>query len=109
MADQANKYEEVTKMVEASSGGKKIKGFAKKLTYIIIIVAFLVGVIGSFGLWGFDMDAYVKFLPAVSLFIIPLILSIGANSVVTKIKEKDLEKEKVKVDAIVHANDGAVS
>lgn len=82
----------VNDTIKAATQGKGIKGFAKKLTYAIIIIAFLVGVLGAFTFVPFDMAAYVSFLPAIALFVIPLILSIGANSAVEKIKEKDVEK-----------------
>ncbi len=98
MSDQLTKnltgFNQVNEAIETAKGGKKIKGFAKWLTYIIIIVAFAVGVIGSFGLGNFSMDAYTQFLPVASLFIIPLIVSIGASSITGKIvqgrKERDV-------------------
>lgn len=85
-----------TKMNEAiktATSGKGIKGFAKKLTYAIIIVAFLIGVLGSFTFIPFDMEAYVSFLPAIGLLIIPLIISIGASSVTDKIQQGKKERE----------------
>ena len=100
MSEQVD-YNRIAEAVETATRGKGIKGFAKRLTYTIIIIAFLVGVIGSFEFVPLDMDAYAKFLPAVSLFVIPLILSIGANSAVEKIRERDVERAKVAASATV--------
>ena len=60
---------------------------AKRITLVILVVAFLVGCIGS---WFevFDMDAFTKFLLTFSPFYLGLIASIGTNSVVEKIQEK---------------------
>jgi hypothetical protein len=58
---------------------------AKKITLGILIIAFLIGCIGS---WfeAFDMDAFTKFLIHFSPFYLGLIASIGTNSVVEKVK-----------------------
>ena len=86
-------FTQVNEAIKTAKGGKKIKGFAKWLTYIIIIVAFSVGVIGSFGIGNFSMDAYTQFLPVASLFIIPLIVSIGASSITGKIVQGRKERD----------------
>jgi len=64
----------------------KVKNTAKNMTNIMICVAFIVGVIGSFMKTIFDMDAYVKFLGAFAPFVIALIVSIGGNSALSKYK-----------------------
>ena len=63
------------------------KGLAKKTTLVILVVAFLVGCIGS---WFevFNMESYTKFLLTFSPFYLGLVASIGTNSVVGKIQEK---------------------
>lgn len=102
MADQQINYGQISEMLEVTSKGKGIKGFAKKLCYAVIILITLVGTFGSFTFVPLDMDAFVKFIPVLGFFIIPLIVSIGANSITNKIKEKEVEKEQIKLDAIVH-------
>jgi len=97
MSDQLpnalNKYTEINNAIKTASGGKKIKGFAKWLTYGIIIVAFAVGVIGSFGVGDFSMDAYTQFLPVAALFVVPLIISIGASSITEKVQTGKKDRE----------------
>lgn len=58
---------------------------AKKITLVILIVAFAIGCIGS---WfnTFDMDAFTKFLIHFSPFYLGLIASIGTNSAIEKVK-----------------------
>ena len=58
---------------------------AKKITLVILIIAFAIGCVGS---WfaSFDMDAFTKFLIHFSPFYLGLIASIGTNSVVEKVK-----------------------
>ncbi|MGE0074126.1 MAG: hypothetical protein AB7S52_02780 [Sphaerochaetaceae bacterium] len=60
---------------------------AKKITLAILIIAFLIGCVGS---WFevFNMDAFTKFLLTFSPFYLGLVASIGTNSVVEKIQEK---------------------
>lgn len=64
---------------------------AKKLTLIILALAFI---IGSVGAWfrAFDLDAYGVFLKAFAPIYIALIASIGANSAVEKYTGKEGEK-----------------
>lgn len=97
MSDQLpsalNKYAEINSAIKTATGGKKIKGFAKWLTYGIIIVAFAVGVIGSFGIGDFSMDDYTQFLPVAALFVVPLIVSIGASSITDKVQSGKKERE----------------
>ncbi len=59
---------------------------AKKLTLIILAVAF---VVGSVGAWfaRFQMDGFISFLKGFAPLYISLIASIGANSAVEKFKE----------------------
>lgn len=66
---------------------KEKKGIAKKLTLIILAIAFAVGCIGAF-VPTFNMDGYTRFLPAFAPIYISLIASIGANSAMEKYKEK---------------------
>lgn len=101
-------YSKINDVIKVATQGKGIKGFASKLTYAIIIVSFLVGIIGSFGLWGFDMDAYVKFLPAIGFLVVPLIISIGTNSAVTKIKNGETEKAAAVAHEMKKENEEAV-
>jgi hypothetical protein len=72
---------------------KKISGFAKKLTYSIIIITFLLGVIRSFDTVPFDMNAFTSFIPMFSSLFIPLVLSIGINSAFSTHEKTVLEKE----------------
>lgn len=77
--------------------GKKIEGFAKKLTYAIIILTFLIGVIGSFNVLNFNMNSFVKFIPVFSALFIPLIISIGVNSAFDKKNKTEIEKEMMRL------------
>lgn len=58
---------------------------AKKLTLIILVLAFLVGSVGA---WfkAFDIEAYGGFLKAFAPIYMALIASIGANSAIEKYK-----------------------
>ncbi len=58
---------------------------AKKITLIILIVAFGIGCLGSWFKF-FDMDAFTKFLIHFSPFYLGLIASIGTNSAIEKVK-----------------------
>jgi hypothetical protein len=60
---------------------------AKKLTLIILSLAFLIGSVGAF-VGTFNMDGYINFLKGFAPLYIALIASIGANSAVTKVQEK---------------------
>ncbi len=60
---------------------------AKKLTLIIIVLAFIIGCIGAF-VAQFNMTGYIDFIKGFGVLYIPIILSIGANSAVEKIKPK---------------------
>ena len=59
---------------------------AKKLTLIILAIAFIVGCVGA---WFkvFDMEGFIAFLKGFAPLYISLIASIGANSAVEKYKE----------------------
>lgn len=72
--------------METKYEATKKKDVAKNLTLIILSIAFLTGVVGAF-VPTFNMDGYIRFLPAFSPIYIALIASIGANSAVKKIKE----------------------
>lgn len=70
---------------------KETKGFfktdiAKKLTLAILAIGFIVGSVGS---WFeiFNMDKYTSFMTAFTPMYLGLIVSIGSNSAVEKIKE----------------------
>lgn len=60
---------------------------AKKITLAILIVAFLIGCIGS---WfeTFNMDAYTRFLTNFSPFYLGLVASIGTNSAIAKYRKE---------------------
>jgi len=75
---------------------KKITGTAKKLTYVIIIITFILGVLGSFDAVPFDMNAFTSFIPMFASLFIPLVLSIGINSAFEKHEKAEVEKELVK-------------
>ncbi len=62
------------------------KNLAKNITIILLIAMFIVGATGSF-IAIFNMDGYINFLSAYAPLYISLILSIGANSAVKKVKE----------------------
>lgn len=66
---------------------------AKKLTLVILALAFI---IGSIGAWfqAFDLEAYGVFLKAFAPIYIALIASIGANSAVEKYTTGKDEEEK---------------
>jgi len=78
------------------SGSKTIKGPAKLITYCIIIITFLVGIIGSFSIIPFNMNNFISFIPVFSSLYIPLVLSIGVNSALEKKNLADIEKEVIK-------------
>jgi hypothetical protein len=59
---------------------------AKKLTLIILSLAFLIGSVGAF-VGTFNMDGYINFLKGFAPLYIALIASIGANSAVTKVQD----------------------
>ena len=59
---------------------------AKKLTLIILSLAFLIGSVGAF-IGTFNMDGYINFLKGFAPLYIALIASIGANSAVDKVKK----------------------
>ena len=75
---------------------KRIKGFAKWLTYFIIIATFLLGAIGSFEMVPLDMEAFTSFIPMFASLFIPLVLSIGINSAFEKHEKAEVEKEMIK-------------
>lgn len=59
---------------------------AKKLTLIILSLAFIIGCVGAF-VQTFNMDGFIAFLKGFAPLYISLIASIGANSAVEKYKE----------------------
>lgn len=59
---------------------------AKKLTLIILALAFIIGCVGAF-VQTFNMDGFIAFLKGFAPLYISLIASIGANSAVEKYKE----------------------
>ena len=59
---------------------------AKKLTLIILALAFIIGSVGAF-VGTFNMDGYINFLKGFAPLYIALIASIGANSAVDKVKK----------------------
>jgi hypothetical protein len=75
---------------------KRISGFAKKLSYAIIIITFIIGVAGSFNVIPFNMEAFVSFIPMFASLFIPLILSIGINSALEKHEKAEVEKEAIR-------------
>jgi len=100
-------YEQFIKTMEQLKGenseGKKIKGFAKRLTYTIIIITFLIGIVGSLDAIPFNMESFVSFLPMFAALFIPLIISIGYNSAVDRKGQREVEREEVRVRA-AHPN-----
>lgn len=52
---------------------------AKKITLVLLIIMFVIGIIGAF-VAGFKMNDYVTFLKAYAPLYISLIASIGLNS-----------------------------
>lgn len=60
---------------------------AKKLTLIILSLAFIIGCVGAF-VQTFNMDGFINFLKGFAPLYIALIASIGANSAVKKVQEK---------------------
>jgi len=98
MSDKSNEAGKAQEMLNLLKNNKQIKGFAKKLTYGIIIISFVIGVLGSTDYIKFNMADYVQFLGAFAWVVVPLIISIGANSAMDKINKKDIEKTKMVVD-----------
>lgn len=62
-----------------------MKSLAKKLTLLMLLIGFIVGVVGMF-LPSFNMERYTVFVKAFAFLYTPLIASIGINSSVAKIK-----------------------
>lgn len=95
-ADMSKLNETIDSLNQAPK--KKIHGTAKILTYAIIIVTFVVGVVGSFEFEAlpFDMASYVSFIPVFASLFIPLVLSIGVNSAMDKKYKSEIEKEAMK-------------
>lgn len=60
---------------------------AKKLTLIILSLAFIIGCVGAF-VQTFNFDGFINFLKGFAPLYIALIASIGANSAVKKVQEK---------------------
>lgn len=69
----------------------KIKGVAKKLTLTILGLVSITGIVGAFLTVKFNMSGYVDFIKALSGFYIPLVVSIGYNSAVSKKEETKKE------------------
>ena len=83
-------------LLEQSKSTKGIKGFAKKLTYAILIIILLAGLVGAYGIVKtFIMDDFIRFIEAFAWLFIPFILSIGANSAIDRREKNQLEKTKV--------------
>lgn len=80
--------EQLQKMIDNSTK-KPMKGAAKFLTLTMLVIVFVVGIVGSFAWANFDMEKFTMFLPVFGIMYVPLILSIGAASVVKKVKEKE--------------------
>lgn len=59
---------------------------AKRLTLIMLSVAFVVGCVGAF-VKNFQMEAFISFLKGFAPLYISLIASIGANSAFEKYNE----------------------
>lgn len=75
---------------------KPLKGIAKNMTIAILIITFIVGVVGNFTWANFEMTTFIDFLKTYAWFYIPLVGSIGVNSVVKKVKDKKIEEEFIK-------------
>ncbi len=67
------------------------KNIAKNVTISLFIAMFIVGAVGSF-VQVFGMDKYIEALKAYAPLYISLILSIGANSAVKKVKEGKIDE-----------------
>jgi hypothetical protein len=61
---------------------------AKKLTLIILSLAFIVGCVGAWFMT-FNMEGFISFLKGFAPLYISLIASIGANSAMEKYKGKE--------------------
>lgn len=90
----ANKLKETREMInvieeEKHKYRKKVKGIAKTITLSMMVIAFLVGLVGSFKQIPLDMKDFTMFLGSFAPFYMILIVSIGANSVVEKVKKED--------------------
>lgn len=74
-------------MQTAGDKRKPLKGAAKWITLTILILAFVVGVFGSFEAANFNMDDYVKFLESFAWFFGPLVISVGVGTSTKKVTE----------------------
>lgn len=80
---------EMLKQLQLAGDKKKpLKGAAKWITLTILVLAFGVGVVGSFNVADFNMDSYVKFLESFAWFFGPLVISIGVGTSAKTITEK---------------------
>lgn len=85
------KMDEVASIIEALGKQKKgnsIKGSAKNITLLVLVLAFAFGIYGSFSNSLINMAEYVTFLESFTWFFAPLIVSIGAGSATKNIMKK---------------------
>lgn len=68
---------------------------AKKLTLGILVVSVIIGLILLF-FKNIDMERYMTYVKAITLLYAPLVASIGLNSGVEKVVNKNSEKENQK-------------
>jgi DNA-binding sugar fermentation-stimulating protein len=79
---------------------KKIENLAKNTTLAILVFVIVFGAVASF-FPSFNMDGYVKLLQAYAPLYGTLIVSIGANSAMQKIKgSKDAKSQTQKNDTV---------
>lgn len=64
---------------------------AKKITWAILIISVIVGILMVF-IKGLDMDRYTLYVKGVAFLYVPLVTSIGANSAIDKVKGSKDEK-----------------
>ena len=94
MMENVNSDELKQSLQSLRDGDFKIRGWAKRISYGVIITTFLVGIVGSFEAVGFDMASFATFLPPFGFIFVPLLISIGVNSAIEKHeKAKILAKE----------------
>ena len=88
--EKLNAIQEFMSKVETASD--KTKDLAKIFTLSSFGIIVIIGVLGSFNFFNFNMDNYVKFLDYFLWFFIPLVASIGVNSGLKKFNKNGSEK-----------------
>jgi hypothetical protein len=88
--DDIAKTEKLVEIMEKRKKKKVLSNLAKNTTLAMLIIVFIIGIGGSFEFLNYNMEKLKIFLEAFVPFYAVLIVSIGTNSAIDKIKkEKD--------------------